>query len=396
MDANTDYYFKVVATAAGRGRQSSSPSSEIPSKTLRRNDYASLPRLAAPQNVRSTEQNSGMIRVAWNAVSNATAYEIYYSTTDGFAITAATPKVRAAQTEKQILRLSGNTPYYFRVVAIAGGYQDSLPSSQGSGRTSSKIKLVTPNLSTVLSRTANSITIRWSSGNPWAGSYTIYYKAASASSYTEIAASVSDYLGKTISGLQPDTEYQYKIKARIWAQHSKVREDSDESQVFTARTLSAALPPAKPSNARATATPTTITVSWQKPNPAARVSGYEVAWGDSDGALTNTASVSGADTLSHKIAPSLPISGETVYIQVRATGSSGGTASAWLKTSVVIPNKTRLPAPTVTASTGSASTVKLTWGQINNAKAYRIYFAESAGDLNHLSSIPQVDTTRGW
>ena len=83
------------------------------------------PAPAAPTNVRATAlplPAAGEIRVSWNAVSGATAYNVYYSTTAGVTkfngiLFAPQPTASPAN----VTGLASGTPYYFVVTAVGAG-----------------------------------------------------------------------------------------------------------------------------------------------------------------------------------------------------------------------------------------------------------------------------------
>jgi hypothetical protein len=72
---------------------------------------------------------NGQVTVSWSAVSGASSYNVYYSTTSG-AGTGGT-KVTGATNGGAITGLTNGTPYYFVVTAV-NSFGESLASSQQS------------------------------------------------------------------------------------------------------------------------------------------------------------------------------------------------------------------------------------------------------------------------
>ncbi|MHB8910895.1 MAG: fibronectin type III domain-containing protein [Syntrophales bacterium] len=112
-------YYYIVTAADNAGESTPSPEvSAMPSVT---------PAPAAPTDVTATPGN-GQVTIAWTAVSGATSYNIYWSTTSGVAPANGT-KITGATSPYTQSGLINDTTYYYVVTAVDGN-GESTPSSQ--------------------------------------------------------------------------------------------------------------------------------------------------------------------------------------------------------------------------------------------------------------------------
>ncbi|MEM9424630.1 MAG: BspA family leucine-rich repeat surface protein, partial [Spirochaetota bacterium] len=302
------------------------------------------------------------ITVTWGQVNNAAGYTVYHSKDTIADTPAGSGEDVGTALTKTFSGLDAGTRYYFRVVAKAaanGDYLDSPLSAQVSETTSAKIRLGNPSSVGVYGvGETTSMGLQWSPV-PNADRYAIHYKVkGSQGAYTKVEqaftkVNLGSGFGESyrykLTGLQIGTKYDFRFQALAAANSDYV--DGDRVKGFGAATNAAAPTGVNvPSDTRKA---TSLVVSWTAPSDTTGVTGYEIAWGNSDGATTNTETVSGASTLSHKIITGLPASGQTVYIQVRSKGNPpGAPVSAWAKAApVTLPSKTALPAPAITATT---------------------------------------------
>ena len=129
LNAGTSYYYIVTAVnAAGEGPASAqvSASTSAPAPVLP----------AAPAGVTATGGTT-QATITWSAVSGATSYNLYYSTTSG--VTKANgSKVTPATTPYVLTGLGAGTTYYFVVTAVnAAG--EGAASAQASAATSAPV-----------------------------------------------------------------------------------------------------------------------------------------------------------------------------------------------------------------------------------------------------------------
>jgi len=111
LPANTDPNWKIVGTG---NFTSGAPIGTAPS---------------APTGATATAGN-GQVIISWNAVSGATSYNIYWSTTSGVTKSTGT-KISSVTSPYTLTGLTNGTPYYYVVTAV-NSYGESAESSQAS------------------------------------------------------------------------------------------------------------------------------------------------------------------------------------------------------------------------------------------------------------------------
>ena len=209
LSASTKYYVKVLAV----GNDDFYNSDLSAQQTV-------TTHLATPTGISFSGINETAITMNWAKVTNASGYELYYSTSDGFAIgDAGVTKVTitsGATVSKAITGLTGHTQYYFKVLAVgSGAYVNSELSAQQTASTS-RIKLATPTVTSFSRITTTSITMNWRLVANASG-YEIYYSttngfAISDAGVTKVSISGAT-IGKAITGLTGGAQYYFKILA---------------------------------------------------------------------------------------------------------------------------------------------------------------------------------------
>ena len=191
LEANTTYYFRVVAV---NGAGDSDSSSSVSAKT----------QINVPTGVSATAQSASSISVSWNPLSGATSYKVYYATgsSSGTKILAGT----VTTTSYTHTGLQAGTTYYYFVVAVSGSDE-----SDYSGYSSAVVLPATPTGVNATTQSTSSIRVSW---NPVSGatSYKVYYTTGS-SSGSKIQAGTVTTTSYTHNGLQGSTTYYYFIVA---------------------------------------------------------------------------------------------------------------------------------------------------------------------------------------
>lgn len=202
--------------------------------------------LASPTVTSVTEPTQGTMRIAWNAVTNATGYRV----TDGSGTTLATVSA-SPYTETGV---SQDREYVRKIVATSSQYAESDPTTV---TYTTEMKLATPtNLRA--SYTVNSTTISWS-GVSGASSYTVTRDGTQVSSAA--ALSFTDYDGGA------GTSHTYTVVAK-----ASGRWDSDAASITTAN--AAQLP--NVTNLNASQTESSVSLTW---TAASGATGYDVLRG---------------------------------------------------------------------------------------------------------------------
>jgi fibronectin type 3 domain-containing protein len=121
----TTYYYVVTAV---NGTVESLPSTQVSATPT-----VNPPPPAAPTGVTATPGND-QVTIAWTAVTGATSYNIYWSTTSGAGVTGT--QIASATNPYIQTGLTNGTTYYYVVTAVNGN-GESAPSSQVSATPSS-------------------------------------------------------------------------------------------------------------------------------------------------------------------------------------------------------------------------------------------------------------------
>ena len=161
----TTYYFVVTAVNAAGESDVSAERSAIPT--------SGTPLPAAPKGTSATAGNT-QVTMTWTASTDATSYNIYYSTTAGVTKTNGI-KVANAVSPHVVTGLTNGTTYYFVVTAVNSA-GESEESSENSATPSAGLQPpASPNGVTTTAGTGQ-VTIQWNT-KLTATSYNIYYSS---------------------------------------------------------------------------------------------------------------------------------------------------------------------------------------------------------------------------
>lgn len=243
LKANT-YYNYQVRVNNGDGSSSYSPVKKVKTISFAPTAYPTV----------RTSVTTYSVTLTWSAVDGATEYELIF---DG-----KTYKVKG--TSYGVSGLQDDTSYSYRIRSCNdGGTSNYSPSM--TVRTALRV----PSMPTGISAksTYNSVTIIWDRVDK-AQSYDVSFNGIVYNTGT---------ISKTISGLKPDTAYQYQVRAKNMAGNSAY------SARYTVRTK--VVPPSTPTNVRVAATTNSVTVSWDSVNGA---TGYKLSFNGESYNLTDT------------------------------------------------------------------------------------------------------------
>jgi hypothetical protein len=166
--------------------------------------------LSAPTGVSATAQSSSSINITWNAVSDATNYDVYYEVGSSSTKNFAGNTTSTSYTHNS---LTASTTYYYYIKAKNNVGESDYSSSDYATTHSSSGGGTAPSAPTGVSATAqssSSISISWNSVSGAAGYY-IYRSSSTYGTYTEVGYSPST--SYTDTGLSASTEYYYKVAA---------------------------------------------------------------------------------------------------------------------------------------------------------------------------------------
>lgn len=266
--------------------------------------------LASPANLKAVAGSYNSVNLSWSAVSGASGYEIYRSTSS----TGTYTKIAfSSSTSYSNTSLNTGTTYYYKVRA----YQTVTPTAYSgfSSVVSAKPVLAIPTSVKAASSAYNSIKTSWTAVSGTSG-YEVYRATSSTGSYYYAGSTTSTSFNN--SGRATNTTYYYKIRAYRMVGTTKVY--SNFSTVVYAKPI-----PSVPANFKAAkVSSTSFKLTW---SAVAGASGYKLYRATSStGAYTLLKS-----TTSLYYTNSGLIRGRTYYYKVRAYRMVGKTKvySGW-------------------------------------------------------------------
>lgn len=315
---------------------------------------------------------TGQVTLTWTSVSNATSYNVYYSTTSGVTTTSGT-KIAAATSPYVQTGLTAGTTYFYIVTAVNSA-GESAASAEASTSTASA-----PPIPTVPAAPAgeiatggtNQVTLSWSAVST-ATSYNVYYSTASGvtkSNGTKISNATSPMVQ---TGLTAGTTYYYIVTAVNSA-------GEGAASVQVAATTLPAVPvptaPAAPSTVSAVGGATQATISWPAVSGA---TSYNLYYSATSGVTTaNGTKVAGVTSPYVKTGLS---AGTTYYFIVTAVNSVGESSASTQASAATNPAPPAVPAaPASVSATGGANQVSVSWPAVSGATSYNIYWSTVSG-----------------
>ena len=319
--------------------------------------------LDTPTTVAIPNKAYASLGLTWDAVANATSYDIYRSATS----TGTYIKVGSSLTNSYTnTGLAFNTTYYYKVMAYFTEGSTTIYSSYSSVVSAlTSLPLVTNPIAVSSSYVSNSISWTAVSG---ASGYEIYSSIGTSATYALLKAVTTASFSHT--ALATNTKYNYKVRAYRLVGTTKVY------GAFS--TIVSSVPiPSNPTSLSVTSIGyNSLKVAWAAVSGA---SGYEVSYATSEGGTyTNLALLT---TTSASI-PSL-ITNTSYYVRVRAYRLVG-TTKVYSGYSSVVSNKPIPSTPVLTATSIAYDSLKITWAAIAGATGYELYHLDpstSAYDL---------------
>ncbi|MBN1669829.1 MAG: fibronectin type III domain-containing protein [Kiritimatiellae bacterium] len=373
LAAATQFYYKVIASnAAG-----DSPESNVAAATT----DESLP--AQPANLAASVLSATEIRVTWTDTSdNETGFKIRRSL-DGVDWDTPPPVYPVANaTSYTDSGLSGGTTYYYMIRSenAAGVSAYTAPVTATTG-------VATPAAPSGLTATAassTSVALAWTDNASNETQYKIDRRQSGTDAWVRVAEPGADTTQYTDSGLSPNTEYYYMVKA------SNAAGNSPYSNVAAATTDEGL--PAQPANLAASAlSATEIRVTWT--DTSDNETGFKIRR-SLDGVDWDTPAPVYPAANATSYTDSGLAGGTTYYYKIRsenAAGVSAYTAPVTATTGVATP-----AAPSgLTATAASPTSVDLAWtDNASNETQYKIDRRESGTDIWARVAEPAANTTR--
>lgn len=336
-----------------------------------------------PTGVSASNQGSSsspVVRITWNAVSGATAYRVYRSSSASGGYSKIGDVTSTYFNDSS--PMSGYN--YYKVTAVnshgESGYSSYAVfhwnSSGGGGNEGSKPSAPTGLTATNQGNNVSPIVhLSWNAVSNATG-YRVYRSSSASSGYSQLSSTSSTSYNDTY----PSSGYNYY---KVTAYNSAGESGYSSYTVFNWDTSSSAKP-ATPT-VTASGSSSSISVSWTcttgngfgtpKQYKVYKQDPYTSQWSE----LTTTTSRSYSDRNVHP--------GKNWYAveAINDAGSSLGYGSS---------NEISLNAPTSFSASASGSYIKCSWGKVPAATGYQIFSSDKAGGSYYiLQQIDDVNTT---
>ena len=189
--------------------------------------FSTIP-CSVPSNLLITSQTASSISLEWDAVPNATQYNIRYRLVGNNTWSNVNSNTHA----RVVSGLAGNSLYEFQVRSRCGSQEFSAYTLIISGFT---LPCAMPENVIISNVTVNSVTLGWNNAIG-SNQYRLEYKKEIDPNWTTVNANNTS---KTINNLDPDTDYQVRVRSRCSGnQHSAY------SEVLKFRTKGCVMPDA--------------------------------------------------------------------------------------------------------------------------------------------------------
>jgi fibronectin type 3 domain-containing protein len=346
VDVGNTYYYRISAV---KNKVESEKSATVVSV---RSEFSSL---AAPQGLGVADQTRTSIRLAWQAVSDATGYKVY----KGLLADAVNEYVATtASTAYTVTGLPANTLYYFAVSAV--NEEEESPQSATVSATTAPSIPSTPEGMSALMTTNGNVTVTWDAV-PSASSYKLFRSLNASGGFNEKAADLVETT-YTDTNLLEGTTYYYKISAVNIAGESS---QSDAVSITYAA-------PAAPASVNASLSGATVSVSWSAvPN----ASSYKVY--RSEGYANYYTEIGTPELPSFTDNP--PAAGNWSY-KVSAVNHLGTSAQSSSSDPVTL----TAPTPGGVSATASVlnKSITVSWTAVSIASSYNIYRSTNSGSVS--------------
>jgi hypothetical protein len=322
------------------------------------------------------------IRFDWNPVPGAKTYKVHVSTSSSFS-SYVVAKVGITDSFLVIPNLNSNTSYYWRVIAVNDAGEGIFPKTGSFFKTGpfteapAQISLNSPVHDSNIFST--SITFSWNA-SPIAKGYTFQLSTREDFGTFVVNAGNLTTTSRTVSNLQANTQYYW----RVWASNEAGNSPISEIRKVRSATYSG-MPPAttlsSPSN-NSVVGATDILFSWQN-QPNTEFYRLEISESTTFGSLVfSRSSIRGTSWM----VPSLTVN-KTYYWRVRTSNpaGTGRYSEVWkfsTSTGTVSLSQPTLVSP-LNAALNQSTSLNFSWNPVSNATSYDVQISET----NAFSSI---------
>jgi fibronectin type 3 domain-containing protein len=304
----------------------------------------------APGTPSVTIISASQLKPTWSAVTGATGYKVYRSTSSGSGYAQVGGTITTLYYNDS--GLSANTPYYYKIVAVNQG-GDSAFSSYGSAATLPTV----PQNFQVKSRTTNSVTFEWTDVNGETG-YT-FHEYAEESYYNDVdlSANVTEHTVNATNG--------YEIPAKIrWYNSYGNGSYTDVISGYAA--------PTTPASMTATAfSQTQIDLTWSN---VANEYNYRVERSPNGSTGWTPIATKGTNVTSHSDTSSLSAGTQYFYRVIPYNPGGDGGSSPIANTWTVTQAPVMLDVVAL-----STTSLRVMWYPSNGADYYRVYRSSTGG-----------------
>lgn len=371
---STFYYMITALNSAGE----SAGSVEISATTAVTEPLPILP--TKPGNVIALG-GTRQVTLSWSPVTNATSYNLYYSTGSNGVTTANGILVTDVTSPAVLGDLTAGTTYNYIVTAVNSA-GESAASEQVAATT--LIDIPSPTLPAVPTGVTavggtDRATITWVNV-AGADSYNLYWSATAdvnKSNGTKVAGVSSPYV-KT--GLSAGTTYYFIVAAA-----NSIGESAPSNLTMASTNAPPLAVPNAPTGVTLVGGDKQISIAWPAVTGA---TSYNLYWSTTSGVTTSSIKITNAVSpyLQNGLAPS-----SAYYYIVTAVNASGqSVASAQATTTTSAPAVVMPTAPTAVTATGGIRQVSLTWSTVATATSYNLYWSTTAGVTTAASKIAGV------
>ncbi len=334
---------------------------------------------AVPRNVTAAPLSATSVKVSWNAIPVATAYEVFRSTSQGAGYVVLMDVEDTTYIDSS--GLSPSTAYYYKIRARNDCGQ-SAQSSYAQATTNACLKPTIPTNISAEVLSAISIKISWDAV-PAATLYEVYHSTSEAGAYGLIDT-VMNKTNYTNDGLSPSSTHYYKVTAK------NTCGESARSESVSATTI-ACPKPAAPANATAEAvSSSSIKISWDKVETALTYKIYRSA--TSTGTYLPIGNTSGNANVTYTD-EELDLN-TTYYYQVTAESYCEESAPS-IYTFAETMNCSNIPMPpsNIKAETKSQTEITVSWDAVSGAKYYNIYIDQDNISTGYYLAVGNLSST---
>jgi fibronectin type 3 domain-containing protein len=318
---------------------------------------------AAPTGISVTAGNDEAT-IAWVAVTGATSYNIYRSTTQGSLGSKIGSSSTVTFTDSSAVN---GTSYYYEVTAVNAAGEGA--ASMQSAAVTPTVPVVAPTAPTGVNATAGNaqVTVIWTAVTG-ATSYNVYRSTTQGSLGNKIGSSST--VTFTDSSAVNGTSYYYEVTAV-----NAAGEGAASMQSAAATPTVPVVVPTAPTGVNATSGNAQVTVTWAAVTVA---TSYNIYRSTTQGSLGTKIGSSSTVTFTDSSA----VNGTSYYYEVTAVNAAGEgaasmqSAAATPTVPVVVPT-----APTGVNATSGNAQVTVTWAAVTVATSYNIYRSTTQGSL---------------